>query len=476
MTIGSAAAAVGAVVLFLGAGIGWTVCLPGFAKSGVVRRLAFAYLLGVAWIGLFLYTASHFGGLPIDASLVFLGALLPLSAGAVVALRFVARRTRPVPAARPRTPMRARPWMALALLAGFVSFAILANALTHPLEDWDGRMTWSTQALFIREARSVDADVLRSARSFVSHPRYPLLMPIAQVAALEATGSDDEHVVRAVYAAFFPVLAILVATACRRWAGGRAALLAALAVLTIPWIPFEREGGAMGAYSDLPLACFLGGGFLLLIQGRPRASSGVAAGLLLAAALLTKNEGLPEALVALALAAVTALTALRRRSRSARARLLATTVATSLVVVAVVLLVSWRSAIPNRYDEAYFETFSLPSFVRNLTSARAFSTVPVIAARMFSLQAWGLFWWLAPIILLAGAPAWRRPPTALLAAAAVTPVLLAWSAYSHVSAAAYYAGVTWNRILLQASVPLFGLLALAIRRLLALASPPLRTE
>ena len=470
MMADSAARAFVALSLFLGPGLGLTVCLPGFAglKTGLAGRLAFAYLLGVAWIGLFLYTASHFGRVPIDGPLVFIAAFIPLTAGAAAAVRRLAKRQWREPAAQsPRRPLPALGWMGLFLLATLVSATVLANALTHPLEDWDGRMTWSAQAVFIREAGTVDAAALRSPLSFISHPRYPVLMPLVQTAVLEATGSDDEHVFRAVYAAFFPALVLLVVDAGRRWAGARAALLTAFALLTVPWIPFFREGGATGAYSDLPLACFAGGGLVLLLQGRPRASAGVAAGLLLAAAILTKNEGLPEAAAAIALAGVSAAAAaLRRHSQSARARLLATSVALSLLLAAFVLLADWRSSIPNRYDESYFDNFSLSSFVHSLASTHVLSALPVIASRMLSTEAWGLFWWLAPLIFLAAAPTPRRPPTALLAVAAATPVVVAWAAYSHAQYPAYYAGVTWNRLLLQAAVPGFTLLALAVRKLL----------
>jgi hypothetical protein len=465
MTAHSVAGALLAVSLFLGAGLGLTLCLPGFARTGLAVRLGFAYILGVAWIGLFLYAASHFARVPLDGPLVFLAAFLPLAAGLAAAARLLALRRWRVPAPRPpRGRLWTIGWVGLSLLAVLVSSAVLANALTHPLQDWDGRMTWSTQAMYLRDAGTVDAEILRSPRSFVSHPRYPLLMPLAQVAALEAAGSDDERVFRVLYGLFFPALVLLVLEAGRRWAGPRAALLAGFALLAVPWIPFEPEGGAAGAYSDLPLACFFGGGLLLLLRGRPRASDGVAAGLLLAAALLTKNEGLPESLIALALAGVSAILALVRRRRSGRARLLATALAGVLLLGALGLLVSWRSPIPNRYDESYFETFSVASFAHNLISARTFTALPVIARQMLKPRAWGLFWWLAPVVFLAALPSLRRPPTALLAVATAVPLLAAWAAYAQVSTPVYYASVTWNRILLHGSVPLFGLLALAIRR------------
>ncbi len=477
MTAASVSGALVAVALFLGAGLGLTLCLPGFARTGLAGRLGFAWILGVAWIGLFLYAASHFARALLDGPLVFLAAFLPLAAGLGVAVRLLALRRWRAPAPRPaRGPLWTLGWVGLALLAALVSSAVLANALTHPLEDWDGRMTWTAQAMFVRDAGTVDAEVLRTPKSFISHPRYPLLMPLAQVAALEAAGSDDERIVRAVYALFFPALVLLVLEAGRRWAGPRAALLTALAFLTVPWIPFDPEGGAAGAYSDLPLACFFGGGLLLLLRGRPRVSDGIAGGLLLAAALLTKNEGLPEVLIALALVALSAGLAVIRRRRAGRPRLLATVLACVVCLAALGLLVSWRSSIPNRYDEAYFETFSIVTYARNLVSARTFAAVPVIARRMLNPRLWDLFWWLSPVLFVAAPPSFRRPPTAYLAVAAAVPLLAAWSAYAQTPAVVYYATVTWNRLLLQACVPIFGLLALAVRRLLLTFPSPAKSR
>src|SRR5262245_33532527 len=303
MIADSAAGALAAIALFLGAGLGLTLCLPRLPRMGLASRLAFAYLLGLAWIGLFLYLASHFGGVRIDEPLVFIAAFLPLAAGAAVAAFLLAAKRWLAPAARRRRrPFQTLGWVACALLAAAISAAVLGEALTHPLQDWDGRMTWATQAIFIRDAGTVDAAVLRSPEIFVNHPRYPLLMPLAQDAALAAAGSDDERIFRAMYAAFYPALVLLIAEATRRWAGARAALVATLVFLTIPWIPFDRDGGATGAYSDLPLACFSGAALALLMRARPRVSTGLAAGLLLAAAVLTKNEGLPEAAATLVLA------------------------------------------------------------------------------------------------------------------------------------------------------------------------------
>jgi len=94
--------------------------------------------------------------------------------------------------------------------------------VTQPLTDWDGRMTWVVKARYLRQAGTVDAEVLRNGQWFVSHTHYPVLMPLAQVAAQELVGAgDDEPAYRTLYAAFLPVLLALVGGAVEREPGRR---------------------------------------------------------------------------------------------------------------------------------------------------------------------------------------------------------------------------------------------------------------
>ncbi|HEY6320486.1 MAG TPA: hypothetical protein VJA16_02880, partial [Thermoanaerobaculia bacterium] len=158
-----------------------------------------------------------------------------------------------------------------ALAAALICLGVFAEAATNPPRDWDGRMTWCTQARYIRAAGTVDAPVLLDARWYVSHPQYPLLLPVAQVTAQEAFGADpDSPLPRAVYAAFLPALLLVVYDATRRAAGRTAGALAALAAAATPFL-LRGEGGAESTYSDLPLACFYGAALVLLLGPRPRA-------------------------------------------------------------------------------------------------------------------------------------------------------------------------------------------------------------
>ena len=572
------AGSLGAVALFAVPGYGVTELLPPLRRLPPVRRAAYGYLLGVAVVAGTLYAASHLGGIPLRAPAVWTAAALPALAGVLAAALRQARRRRarlvspavpPVESSadpegtgrhragsappegaggrhsggrhsRRRAPggrFRFSPpaiWTALAawlrrlggplpaacaLVAALVCCGLLAEAASDPVHDWDGRMTWTAQARYIRAAGTVDAEALRNGRWYVSHPQYPLLLPIAQAAALEAFGAGaDSHLQRGIYAAFFPALLLLIYDGARRGAGRIAAALAVTAAASVPFFTFG-EGGAFSTYSDLPLACFYGAAVLLLLSPRPDLAGGLAAGLLLAAAALTKNEGALLGLLALALgwrsdagprrrappraaadapeaqatpaaaaieaqatpaapaipaaievrttpaaatipAAIEGLAAAAPDRPRRRAALRFAAAALPLAL-ALTLLASWRSAIPDRQDENY------PDLVKEVrlwpdavTHVAVFA--PVMWRQMTRFHHWAGFWWMAPVVLLAGRRALRRPRNRRLLAAAAGPPAIAWAAYSVHTNPGFLAAVTWERFLLQGAVPLLVLLACAL--------------
>jgi hypothetical protein len=389
---------------------------------------------------------------------------------------------------------------AAAIAGAVVSLAVWAEAVTNPVRDWDGRMTWVTQARYVRAEGSVDAAVLRGRQWYVTHPRYPLLLPLAQVAVLDLAGlPDDSHAFRALYAAFFPAFLLILHAGARRWAGPRAAALVVLAATLVPFLPFYAAGGAGGAYSDLPLACFYGAGLLLLLEPGLEPTAGAAVGLLLAGAALAKNEGALLAVWALALGGLARFLWRRRRDRRpagagdlaahvARQRpapldsagnrrapgswparlvpLAPLAMAALPVALALALLASWRAGIPNRYDERYEEIASLGALLPNAVR-RLPVVAPVVLRTMFSGRHWTLLWWVVPPVLWAGRRGLRHHLALPLALAALAPPAIAWGAYAVFPNPGFLAAVTWNRFLVQASIPGLLLLALALRGLLA---------
>jgi hypothetical protein len=432
----------GTILLFLAPGIGLAALLLGPRVRGALR-LACAYLLGLAWVAGGLFIASHVLSVPIRRTSVLVLGLLPALAGIAAAIR--------------RRPSRARvrrrsPLLALAGVAAvFVSLGVLAEALTNPVTDWDGVMTWAAQARFVRAARSVDAPVLRGGAYFLSNPRYPLLLPVAQVAALETWNADDDRLFRPLYAALFPAALALVFATAAPLAGRAAAACAVVAAAVLPVLALD-DGGAGGAYSDLPLACFGGAALILLVRRRVSRGETLAAGLLLAGAVLAKTEGFALALAVLAGAAWV------RRKAEARALV----PAALLAFGAIAFYASWRAPIPPRFDQGYASILRDPgTWIR--APQRLASAIPVLSRQMRETSDWGWFFFGVPLVVLAGGKALLRRPVAPFLLAAAGPVGIALAAYAVHFDPPALAGSTWTRFLIQASIPLSGVLAACVR-------------
>jgi hypothetical protein len=507
-----------AVALFAVPGFGLTELLPSLREKPLARRAAYGYLLGLAGVAGALYALSHTCGVPIRPPAIYAVAIAPALAGLAAAItRRVrerrARRRAPLPVAAIAVPAGGgRPARrhllgraaglvaaAAAVVAAVVCAAVFAEAVSDPVNDWDGRMTWGAQARYVRTAASVDAAALREPRWYVTHPQYPLLLPVAQAAVLEAAGADpDAPRMRALYAACLPALLLVIYDGARRGAGRTAAALAAAAVGLVPYL-LLGGGGAATTYSDLPLAAFYGAALALLLAARPRGDGGLAAGLLLAGAALAKNEGAPLAVLALIFGwralqrpapggGATAEVGAAGRAPAPPSRPSATAprpparvirggaagragvaegvwrfAAAGLpVALALALLNSWRAGIVNRFDEAY------PALLRAAhlwpaVVSRAGVLGPLLLDRMLRSGHWAAFWWMVPCVLLVGHRALRHPRNRRLLAAAAAPPALAWIAYAVHPRPVFLAGVTWDRILLQGAAPLAMVLAAAIQ-------------
>ncbi len=444
-----------AAALVAAGGLALADLVPFLRARPFLRRAGWAWILGCAWLGGSAYAVSHVLHLPLRRGVLLPLALLPVLAAIARRLRSAAPKR---PARAPLSPFEGILSALLLAFGVFVTSSLVANSLAIPVSDWDGKMTWVAQARFIRGARTVDAPVLRDATAWVTHPRYPVLLPVLQVAAQEiADASWDDRFARPIYALFWPAFLLVLFDAAAERAGRVAATVATLAAACAPFLAFSLHGGAAGTYSDFPLACFWGGGLLLLTSKDTGLAEGLASGLLLGAAVLAKSEGLPLAAVALAAATVWALAA--RRLRGRRAALFAAAI---VATAAVLLLASWRSGIPPRYDDGQIAAVSAGALAKG-----AVNRLPAAANACFHAMAdrkeWGLTWLLVPLGLALGA---RR-----LARLDALPLAIALAGAFALYAAAYalsrwppvmLAESTWNRLLVQMGLPLFVLLALAL--------------
>lgn len=466
------------IALFAVPGIALTWFFPALRATPWTRRPGYGFLLGVACVSGALYMLSALFGVPLRRPAIFGVAAALAAAGMVKALlvRRVASERRPA--------WTRRRWMVTggaALIAAGVSAGLLANAMSEPLLDWDGRMHWAAQARYIRYEGSVLPLAVTRGQWFINHPRYPVLMPVAQAAVLEAVGArQDEFPFRALYAAFFPALLALLYDGARRWAGWLPAAVTVAAACGLRFPTYFVDGGAIGAYSDLPLAGFAGAALILLLRGggpaKVTAADGILAGLFLGAAVLTKNEGTILA-AAVLLAAALPLLRLRRLRRqppgAPRRRLLLkgarVCAAASIFLAVLAFFLYWRTVIPNRQDENYEEFVQLESLAREAVVRIPHLASKVLAKTFLTWDHWTGFWWVFAIVLIAGRSVLRGRRAALtrsLALAAAAPLCVGWGAYSAISGPDWMIDVTWERFLVQGSVPLLLLFAVALGQLL----------
>lgn len=452
-------AGLGGVLLFLVAGGGLVELLPALRERPWPARLGFSYLLGVAAVAGPLYLLGIALDVRIRRGVVLAPAILLVALGLLVRLF---RRSTPG-----LTPYAQHPPMTGVVVArfafvvsAFISAGLFAEALTQPNLGWDGEMTWSAAARWIRADRSVTPRALVDPRAYVSHPRYPILLPLAQVAVQEVFDAhDDRRVAKPLYAAFFPALLLVVFDLSRRHAGTCGAALATLALACIPVLAFTGFGGADGTYSDIPLGAFLGTGLLLLI-GPLRISEAVAASILLGATVLTKNEGLPFAGAALAAASFGALVERPNRRGRRLARLAPTVIS---VIGTAFALREWQRSIPQRWDEDYSGRFATVSLAKEFRE-RAPLIPRAVAMEVTDPDAIAGFGFAAPVILISGFRGLRRrivPPILLtlyycLGAYVLALLLSTWGGVEQLHP-------TFLRLFMQLIVPSGVLLALVLR-------------
>jgi hypothetical protein len=479
--VGDVLSGIAGIALFAIPGIALTWFFPALRATPWSRRPGYGYLLGVACVSGSLYMLSALFGVPLRQPAIF-GVAAGLAAAGMVKALLVRRVSSPPPRTpRPALSRRRRVITAAAVLIGAgVSAGLLANAMSEPLLDWDGRMHWAAQARYIRYEGSVLPLAVTRGQWFINHPRYPVLMPVAQAVVLEAVGArQDEFPFRALYAAFFPALLALLYDGARRWTGCLPAAVVVVAACGLRFPTYFVDGGATGAYSDLPLACFVGAALILLLRGRPgqvTGADGILAGLFLGAAVLTKNEGtiLAAAVLGAAALPLLRLRRLRRQPPGApRRRLLLkgarVCAAASIFLTVLAFFLYWRTIIPNRQDENYEEFVQLTSLARE-----AVVRVPLLASRVLTKtfltwDHWTGFWWVFAIVLIAGRSVLRGRRAALtrsLALAAAAPLCVGWGAYSAIAGPEWMIDVTWERFLVQGSVPLLLLFAVALDELL----------
>ncbi len=218
----------------------------------------------------------------------------------------------------PRAPTDARsePLRSLdvALLAG-ISLAVgrtFLQALLTPMEGYDAVAIWGLKAKAIFLERALPVGLLQDGAFALSHPDYPLLVPLAESYIAITLGRWNDVAVKLIFPLFLVALLVLFHAALGRLTvagpSGATSLLTRrqrlLITLLLASVPALSEQAASG-YADIAIAFFSGLGTIYLylwLRGGAGFLLGIAA-FLTALGATAKNEGKLLALINLALLA-----------------------------------------------------------------------------------------------------------------------------------------------------------------------------
>lgn len=334
-----------------------------------LARLAAAFLLGALAVVVVLLAGASVG-VPMRSA-----ALPLLAVGAPLGLGWLWR-------VRRRAPLAARPPWSPVERVGLVVWLLLLAAMMRniaavPMASVDGRTLWWLHARLIHAASSYPTAEHRDPGFPLPHPQYPPLVPTLEATAA-AFGEPSEPLMRAVPFLFYLALgALLLGELPRR--DPRTGRGLALVVLLLPTLIFSEEGGADAGVADTAVAACVVAAALAL-------EAGVAplAGLLAAAAALTKNEGL---VLGVLLAASLGL-----KGGMPRARLRPALAMAGAFVAIVLPWLALRATLPSGFDERYLERLTPAALAAGTPRA------PLVLSEMARIafahpQRSGVFWW-----------------------------------------------------------------------------------
>jgi hypothetical protein len=255
-----------------------------FAFSGFLLSWAgFRHYLSAQLVFLLLLTVLRLRGSAFRKSLVF----APFS-----------REKR-----RPQYPYRIRIFALFAL--AYLAFRLLEVGFisaSWSLNDWDALAIWGYKAKVLFHESLADAAYFHDLTKSYSQLAHPLMLPLLESQVYMLLGSADDALLPALFPIIYLVLLGGFYEICRGYTGPARALFFTLLLAAVE----DIAGFSSTGMADVPLAVFLllcVGNFLLW-KRTDSASRLYAAVALGAAALFTKNEGIPGFLLAVTFFAV----------------------------------------------------------------------------------------------------------------------------------------------------------------------------
>ena len=281
--------------------------------------------------------------------------------------------------------------------------ATLIQSLLTPQRLWDERASFAIKGIVLWEDHSVHSRDLADPDFVQFHPRYPLLIPLAEEHVYALLGTVDDRLAKAIFPLMYLGMVLTMAGGLMRQLTKGSAWFFALLLATIPaLVPWEY--GFPCGQADAPMACYHGTSVLYLWSAWERFSGenpvgwfrcAVLAGLCGAMAAFTKDEGIAFLLVD-AIAMLLVLPIGRRRLHVMKVFL-------TIFGIAIALLLPWflhRRGLPLTTEANYFGRASLATILQKRANLQW--VIPHLISRMFGeFRDWGLQWWMAVFALIA---------------------------------------------------------------------------
>jgi hypothetical protein len=306
---------------------------------------------------------------------------------------------------------------ALLLVLGFASASFLA--IRQPLSLGDYLAIWGLKARAIHASGELSSVFRVDPEGDFSHPAYPPLWPLLLAGTASLIGRYDELGLSLLRPMLLGLAAALTFARTRGATAGR--LLAAAALTLLPYF----QTAAYAGYAEALLLVLVLAALLLLENPVPAPFTTVAAGVLLALAALTKQEG------TVAVVVVAGFLLAARRMREA---LLVGTIGLGLGVLPWSLYRAGHSVRASAvYAVSEFDPEKPLLALSALASAAGWTALP---------------WLIGAVTLLALAPEVRRERRALLAGVATyAALILASFAFASVDVA-WHVRWSWDRLAL----------------------------
>lgn len=408
----------------LGAAIALLIVGPRLVSMpirGVGCLVARAELIGLGWVlGIAATSYLQFvwslagGKLGRDCSLTLCLSGIALGPLAIWRSRVAAAKSTPVD----QTSKGRTESSGLARLCAIFVLGLWANAtvqvLLSPQKLWDERAFYGLKAIVLFEDHSIDSPDLANADFVQGHPRYPLLVPLAEQHVYAMLGRVDDRLSKLLFPLMYAGLVFTLAGVLMRHMESGKAWLGALLLATVP-VLMPDDYGFLSGQADAPVACFEGVTLLYLWDllasrrsGLNTSRSLILAGFCGAMVAFTKDEGIAfGAIRSIAFVGAAAVPLLTRSRTSSTVQTRMTGLQFLLAIVALALIPAviqapWflhRRHLPLTGEMNYFGRLSLVSVWNGLPTLKW--SVPHLLERMFlEATTWGVQWWGVAITLV----------------------------------------------------------------------------